>query len=107
MFRARQCCQENIRNLRGSVAGFFEAGARWLTDPKVPLPPRGFQECRSRSPVPPPMEDLTEINPAIVYRQQLVTLETMGWNDSDRNQKLLQYTGGDLQATVNLLLAEN
>jgi len=105
MLRARQCCQENLRHLRDSIGGYFEAGARWLTDPRVPRPhPRTLvPESRDYSGAPPECTG----NPAIVYRQQLVTLETMGWTDSNRNQQLLQYTRGDLQATVNLLLSEN
>jgi len=44
------------------------------------------------------------VSPAVIYREQLNTLNEMGFIDADANLQALIATGGNLQAAINRLV---
>jgi len=46
------------------------------------------------------------VQPEIIYREQLAQLNAMGFGDAQRNINALVDTGGNLQAALNRLLGD-
>merc|ERR1719289_204285 len=52
----------------------------------------------------PAQQQQQQQNAAVVYRDQLSQLNSMGFNDPERNLQALISTGGNVQAAINQLL---